>query len=386
MRFAKRANWCLESNPLSALLEKKRSRGEKILDLTESNPTRCNFGYLKSSILKPFSNSKNLSYSPDPHGLPEAREAVCAYYADKKILVKPEQIFLTASTSEAYSFVFRLLLDPGDLVLAPRPSYPLLDYLADLNDVKLDFYSLRYQSGWGIDLEGLQQNFQRKPKAIIVVNPNNPTGNFVAEAEAKRIVQLCQNQEAAIISDEVFLDFQNPWPLASSTRCERHPLSIASTGGILTFTLSGISKILGLPQMKLSWIVVSGPEKLRREAVEKLEVIADTYLSVNTPSQRALPVWLSRREPILSEIRERVIANRKFLPQALAADGGWYAVLPLKAGLSDDAAAMQLLEKENVLTYPGYFYNFEQNNFLVLSLLAESKIFKEAGRRLSVVL
>ncbi len=409
MSFAKRTNWFLGANPLSALLEEKRKRGDKVFDLTESNPTECGFSYLEPSLLSTFSNKKNLVYHPDSHGLLEAREAVCRYYADKKIAVDPGQIFLTASTSEAYSFLFRLLLDPGDGVLAPRPSYPLLDYLAGLNDAQLDFYRLEYQNAWAIDLEDLKPAFEKNPKAIVVVNPNNPTGNFVTEEETARIVQLCRDGEVALISDEVFLDYawkakDLPGPAARVPHKSDAPgtsdlwaipllaspaKSFASSNHVLTFTLSGISKILGLPQMKLSWIVVSGPEKLRKTAIEKLEVIADTYLSVNTPSQWALPIWLSCRETIIAEIRQRVIANRHLLGDTLnsqripTSQGGWYVLLPLKIGLSDDVAAMRLLERENVLTHPGYFYNFEEGHFLVVSLLPKTNLFKEAVERIA---
>jgi len=368
MNFSKRTNWADSSNALSQLLSSKRKNKEKILDLTESNPTRCGF------------NSENIPYDPDPHGLLEAREAVCRYYADKKTRVTPDQIFLTAGTSEAYAFLFRLLADPRDRILAPEPSYPLLDYLAGLNDVLLQKYLLKYDGGWGMDLDSIVG----AGKAIVVVNPNNPTGNFVKRHERDELNRMAKTREMAIISDEVFLDF------AFDDR-RGPPPTFAGNGDALTFTMSGISKILGLPQMKLSWIVVSGPEDLKRQAIEKLELIADTYLSVSTPSQKALPKWLENREKITGEILKRVRKNRSALREYLRdnksvrlldAEGGWYAVLEIDSLKNDEELALDLLKNKNVFVHPGYFFDFPKGNFLVLSLLPEPKIFGKGIKHL----
>ena len=282
MKFSQRTDWLTTANPLTQRIEEKKKDGVRLIDLTESNPTRCGFNFLNESRLRPFSDIRNLSYDPDPQGLLEARKAVCAYYAEKKISVHPEQIFLTAGTSEAYGFILRLLCDARDLVVIPRPSYPLLDYLATLADVDTIRYFLCYEKNrWRISAESLGIPFIEKPKALILVNPNNPTGNFVSSEELRPINEMCRQSETAIICDEVFLDFAFDPKNAK-------PVSLAQNREALTFTLSGVSKILGLPQMKLSWIVVSGPEELREKAIERLEIIADTYLSVNTPSQRAV--------------------------------------------------------------------------------------------------
>ncbi len=374
MNFSKRTDWATSSNKISKLLSDKRKNKEKILDLTESNPTRCGF------------NSENILYDPDPHGLWEAREAVCRYYADKKTKVTPDQIFLTASTSEAYAFLFRLLANPGDSILAPEPSYPLFDYLAGLNDVSLRKYALRYEEEWRINLDSIAAAGLKPAltKAIIVVNPNNPTGNFVKRHERDELNRMAKTRETAIISDEVFLDFAFDNFVGVSQ-------TFAGNRDALTFTLGGISKILGLPQMKLSWIVVSGPEDLKRQAIEKLELIADTYLSVSTPSQKALPEWLGNREQITGEILKRVRGNRNTLREhlrdkksmrLLEAEGGWYAVLEVDSPKNDEELALDLLKNKNVFVHPGYFFDFPKGNFLVLSLLPEPKIFGKGIKHL----
>ena len=387
MRFSKRTNWEASSNRLSKTVERKRKEGCPLIDLTESNPTRCSFNYLKPDFLKPLADPKSLLYEPDPRGLLEAREAVCHYYSAKGIKVEPDQVFLTASTSEAYTFLFRLLLDTGDTALAPRPSYPLFSYLSDLNDVQLEHYSLAYESGWFIDFQSLERHFHRNPKALILVNPNNPTGNFVHEDEREFLNGLCGNREMSIISDEVFNDFN----LSGDAK---QPASYAGNELALTFTLGGISKILGLPQMKLSWIVVSGPQEICKKAAERLEIIADTYLSVNTPAQWALSAWLPESGPVIEEIRRRLSDNREYLIQTmkgkesvrvLKCEGGWYAVLEISVSLSDEELALNLLEKQNVLTYPGYFFDFPEGNFIVLSLLPKAETFKEGVNRILVV-
>ncbi len=387
MRFSKRTSWEAGSNRLSKAVELKRKEGTPLIDLTESNPTRCSFSYLNSDYLKPLTDSKNLLYEPDPRGLLEAREAVCHYYSVKGIKVEPDQVFLTACTSEAYTYLFRLLLDTGDMAVAPRPSYPLFSYLSDLNDVQLAHYSLAYEGAWFIDFQSLERHFPKDPRALILVNPNNPTGNFVHEDEREFLNGLCGSRDMSIISDEVFNDF-------SLTGKVKQPTSFAGNELALTFTLGGISKILGLPQMKLSWIILSGPREIRKKAAERLEIIADTYLSVNTPTQRALSTWLPKSGPVIEEIQKRLSDNLEYLTEALKGkesvrvlecEGGWYAVLEMTAFLSDEELALKLLEKQNVLTYPGYFFDFPEGNFLVLSLLPKAETFKEGVDRILVV-
>lgn len=388
MKFSRRTEWPTHTNALTEMRDKKRAAGEAVVDLAESNPTRCAFRFLNPSLVEPLADVAALRYSPDPRGLLSAREAVCAYYRDKKIVIQPEQVFLTASTSESYSFLFRLLCDAHDTVLAPRPSYPLFDYLAALNDVDLERYDLVYEKGWRIGRAELSTAFREKPKALLVVNPNNPTGNFVSADERKFLNALCAAAGSSVIADEVFLDFawQGMEPESA--------LSLANNKEVLTFVMSGASKILGLPQMKLGWIVVNGPDAARRAAIERLEIIADTYLSVNTPSQLALPVWLAGRQAALDEIRERLRENFKMLCdqvrqnprlEVIPGEGGWYAVLKVNGSRAgDEALALSLLQKENVFTHPGYFFDFAESEYLVLSLLPPKDVFQEGVRRLAL--
>ena len=327
-------------------------------------------------------------YDPDPHGLLESRLAVCRYYANKNIHVSPEQIFLTAGSSEAYNFLFRLLADPGELVLAPKPGYPLFDYLSDLNDIQQIKYPLIYTGAWRIDMAKLETLLKERPRALIFVNPGNPTGNFVSKSEREAANKLCRNSDTALISDEVFLDFI--WNTKDNS-----PASFAGNNEVLTFSLGGVSKMLGLPQMKVSWIVVSGPEPAKQEAIKKLEVISDTYLSVNTSSQRALPFWFSRQQEIAEEIRQRVLHNLAYLEKkmnelknvrVMHAEGGWQAILEARASsLNDEETVLRLLEEKNVLIHPGYFFDLADGNFFVLSLLLPPQNFQEAVDRLSFV-
>lgn len=381
--FSSKTGWSTHPNAISRLLQEKHHRQTKILDLTESNPTRCLFSFYNTLSLAALSDPRNLLYDADPRGLHEAREAVCRYYADKKIKLTPEQIFLTCSTSEAYGYLFRLLADAGDEILAFEPSYPLFETLADLNDVHLKKIPLVYHDSWQLNREGLEQSLTPQTKALLLIHPNNPTGHFVSAAEREFLRAACVKNSCALIVDEVFLDYA--WSYDSQAE------SFAGQQEVLTFTLSGISKILGLPQMKLSWIVVSGPPALRQEALRRLEVIADAHLSVNTPSQRALPDWMKLRQAVISEINERVRGNYYFLEEKLRQDsalqllkteGGWYAVLRSVASVNDEAFVMELLEKQNVLVYPGFFFDFAQENFWVLSLLPKLPVFQEGVDRL----
>ena len=383
LKFSGRTDWPRVRNRLTQILESKKKSGTPLIDLTESNPTRCGFGYLTPELLKPLSDPGNLAYEPDPHGLRKAREEICGYYSEKGVSLHADQIFLTAGTGEAYAFLFRLLCDPGDPVLLPRPGYPLLDYLADLNDVKPVFYDLSYQDAWRMDEKSFPKHFF-KTKAVLVVNPNNPTGNYVTREESAFISGVCLKNQCAVISDEVFFDFS--WEGSNQER-----KSFAGCADALSFTLGGLSKFLGLPQMKLGWIVVNGPRKEKEEAIQRLEIIADTYLSVNTPVQNALPVWFQNYKGIIREIRERCLQNRRFLTQALEAakpvrllggEGGWYAMLSLGGFVSDGSLAVRLLEEYNVLLHPGYFFNTGSGREIVLGLLSPAPVFREGVERL----
>src|SRR5213594_63573 len=333
--FAKRTNWNLTPNRLSEALAAHRAAGKPLLDLTVSNPTECGFEYDSGAILDALRNPTALSYEPNPKGLESARRAVAGYYADRKEEVSAEDIFLTTSTSEAYSYIFRTLCDPGDELLIPSPSYPLFDFLADIQDVRLVRYPLLYDHGWQIDFHALEQAITPHTRGVIVVHPNNPTGHFAKQAEIEKLNSICSAREIAIIADEVFLDF--------ALEGDR-PASFAANRGAPTFTLSGLSKISGLPQMKAAWVIAGGPEEWKREALARLEVIADTYLSVNAQVQLAMPKFLEVRHAFQEQVIDRVRRNLAELGRQLTTqkavsrlkvEGSWCAVLRVPATGSD---------------------------------------------------
>jgi len=381
--FAQRTNWPLAANKLSADLERLHNERVPILDLTESNPTRCGFSYLQDDIVNSLAEKNNLNYTPLPRGGLRAREAISRYYKEKKFLVSAEQIFLTASTSEAYSYLFRLLVDPGGQVLFPRPSYPLFTFLGDLNDLQMDTYPLIYDGKWAIDISRMSHALCDDTKAVVLVNPNNPTGSFICRGELEKINALCKKTNAALICDEVFADF-------AFTQNEDR-VSLVDNDQVLTFILGGVSKSLGMPQMKLSWIIVNGPKHLAEEASARLDVIADTYLSVNTPTQNAFPAWLSNRKEIQGEINARIRQNLDFLKkktqtvhecELLNAEGGWYAVLKIPDTYSEEKWALTFLNKDHVFIHPGYFFDFDNEAFAVVSLLPAGHIFQEGIQRI----
>ena len=381
--FSQRTGWSLSSNQLIARLTTLQNEGKPIIDLTESNPTRCGISYPQDEILSVFHDTKNIIYEPSSQGIVEARRAICGYYKEKSFDISSERIFLTASTSEGYSFLFRLLLNPHDHILVPRPSYPLFEYLANLNDVAIDNYSLVYEDGWDIDMDSLEKSVSSQTRAIVLVNPNNPTGSFVKREEIAQINRMCQKYNLAIICDEVFLDYPFDGKNEKST-------SLVGNPEVLTFVLSGISKSLGLPQMKLGWGVVSGPKDLVDEAINRLEIILDTYLSVNTPAQNALKAWFLLRPGIQKEIHRYLNENRQFLFKNISTldqcsylngEGGWYAVLSLPKKLSEEDWVNLFLEKDYVFTHPGYFFDFQDEPYVVLSLLCAPEIFKEGVSR-----
>ena len=380
--FAKRTNWNLTPNRLSEALAAHRAAGKPLLDLTVSNPTESGFEYDGAAILDALRNPAALSYEPNPKGLESARRAVAGYYADRGENVSAEDIFLTTSTSEAYSYVFRTLCDPGDELLIPSPSYPLFDFLADIQDVNLVRYPLLYDHGWQIDFHALEKAITPRTRGIIVVNPNNPTGHFVKRAEIMKLNSICSAREMAIIADEVFLDF--------ALEGER-PASFAANRGAPTFTVSGLSKICGLPQMKAAWLIASGPQEWKREALARLEVIADTYLSVNASVQLAIPKFLELRHAFQKQVIERVRRNLGELDRQLATqrsvsrlkvEGGWCAVLRVPATRSDEDLAIDLLSTHGVSVHPGHFYDFPFDGYLVLSLLTPNEVFGEGTKRL----
>ena len=386
--FASRTNWNLTPNPLSAALAERRAAGKAVLDLTASNPTDCGFAYDAEAILAALQNPAAFSYAPDSRGLLAAREAVCGYYAERGDRITPDNLVLTTSTSEAYSFVFRLQCEPGDEVLVPQPSYPLFDFLADLHDVKLVRYPLFYDHGWQIDFHALRQVLTGRTRAVIVVNPNNPTGNFCKAAEMAELNDICGARRMAIIADEVFLDYSLlPEP----------PRSFVTNDSAPTFTMSGLSKIAGLPQFKASWLAVSGPPEWKRDALERLEVIADTFLSMNAPVQHAIPKLLGLRAAFQRQLHARVRENLTELDRQLTArqpsidnrgiarlevEGGWYAVLTLPASCSSDEVTLRLLTDDGVYVHPGHFYEFAGDRALVVSLITPPADFAAGVERL----
>jgi alanine-synthesizing transaminase len=380
--FSSRTDWLLAPNRLTRQLEERRRQRLPVLDLTESNPTRCGFTP-DPEILKSLLDRRSLVYEPDPRGLLVARQAVCDYYAARGVDITSEQVFLTTSTSEAYTFAFRLLADPGDSVIAPQPSYPLFDFLAGINDLKVVSYSLQYEGDWRMDLEDMSDCWLPRAKAMIVVHPNNPTGSYVKPCELNFAIQCCGQNQGALIADEVFADYVLE---AGRDLVPSH----AAVSEVLTFTLSGLSKISALPQIKLGWMVVNGPEKELKTALERLEVIADTYLSVGTPVAYALPAMLELRKTVQPRIIERLKSNLLWLDQQTAncrevtrlkIGGGWYAVLKVPESVSDEDWAVELLTGDGVLVHPGHFYDFPDDGYLVLSLLTEESVFREATSR-----
>ena len=382
-----RTGWDLTPNRLSSVLEARRRRGEPVLDLTETNPTRVGIPY-PPDLLAPLADPAALTYEPSPRGLASAREAVSADHARRGVTVDPGRVLLTASTSEAYAWLFKLLCDPGDAVLVPRPSYPLFAYLARLESVDVHPYALSYDGEWHLDPDAVRDAVTPRTRAVVVVSPNNPTGSFVTRTEAEALLELGAERGLAVISDEVFADY-------SFGSDPRRAASLAGDGAALAFSLGGLSKSCGLPQLKLAWIAVSGPEKWRAPALARLEVVADTYLSVSTPVQRAAPALLARRRELQRPIAERVAANRDALRRRLGAgspasllgaEGGWSAILQVPATESEEQRVTRLLEEQGVLVHPGYFFDFPCEAFLVLSLLPPRDVFEEAIDRILAVL
>jgi alanine-synthesizing transaminase len=383
-RFSRRTGWKLTPNRLTEALLEVRA-GREILDLTLSNPTRAGIRYDAGSILKSLADPAVLDYDPQPKGLRYARDAVAQYYscgADTLVReVDPEYLVLTTSTSEGYSYIFRLLANPGDEMLVPKPSYPLFDFLAGLHDVKLKPYPLIFDHGWQIDLHALERAISKRTHAVIVVHPNNPTGSYVTDVERGALNVFCREHKQALIVDEVFLDYAHDGTPRST---------FANNQDVLTFTLSGLSKIAGLPQMKLGWIAVSGPEEEVSAAMQRLEVIADTYLSLNAPVQLAAATLLEQRKKIQPQVTHRVRANLAELDRQLsqqqvcarlAIEGGWYAVLRVPVTQSDEDLAVTILRDACVLVHPGHFYDFPADGFLVLSLITQPQEFCEGVRR-----
>jgi alanine-synthesizing transaminase len=380
--FSARTGWTRAPNRLSAALESRRRSGATVLDLTETNPTRAGLR-APADLLSALADPAALAYEPEPLGRRAAREAVAADARRHGAAVDPDRIVLTASTSEAYAFAFKLLCDPGDAVLVPRPSYPLFEYLAGLESVEVRPYPVRYDGRWHIDVAELAEAVTPRTRAVVVVSPNNPTGSFVKATEAEAIGEVAARRGIAVLSDEVFADFPLRDDLTRVT-------TLLADGPALTLCLGGLSKSCGLPQLKLAWMAVAGPPGARQEARDRLEVVADTYLSVSTPVQHAAPAVLARRPELQAPIRDRIRANLARLQQEAAGtpatvldvEGGWSAVLHVPATRGEEEWVLALVERDGVLVHPGYFFDFPAEAYLVLSLLPPPESFAEGVRRL----
>lgn len=387
MRFSQRTTW-EEANDEFARAVARLPRGQpEVIDLAVANPAACGLGPAPEATLEPLKASAAMQYTPDPLGIRSAREAVCGYYGRRGAGIDADQVCLTTSTSEAYSFLFRLLADPGDEVLIARPSYPLFDLLARLDDVVLREYPLLYEpgyaadeGGWSVDMEALAASVTPRTRAIIVVHPNNPTGHYVSASERQELVALCAERGLALIVDEVFLDY-------ALDLAPQHK-TFAGEEGCLCFVLSGISKVCALPQMKVSWMTVSGPATQRAEALRRLEIVADTFLSLNAPAQHALGSWLEASVVTQQAIRERLRTNVRALDERLKGSlgsrlglqGGWTAVLRVPRYADGEEFALAALRR-GALVQPGRFYGLGDGH-CVVSLLTAPEVWREGLRRL----
>ncbi len=373
--FSSRSGIDRQPNALSLALDQARASGRTIRDLTLSNPTRAGLPYASEAILAALTQPEALRYEPEPFGLPAARQAVAAHFAERGVEVEPQRIALTASTSEAYGFALKLLCDPGDEVLVPAPSYPLLEHLAGYESVRLSRYPLSYDGAWHIDLDELGRRVGERTRAIIVVSPNNPTGSYLKQDELRALEKL----GLPLISDEVFAGY----PLMDDPR---RAASALEAQGLLVFSLGGLSKLAALPQMKLAWAALGGPAALVDEALGRLELVADTYLSVGTPVQLALPALLGSRttaeQAILARCRDNLAALRRELDGSAATplhvEGGWYAVVRLPATRSEEEWVLALLER-GVLVQPGWFYDFETEPYVIVSLLTPERELRDGA-------
>jgi alanine-synthesizing transaminase len=384
--FSRRTAWDRSDNRLTALLHELRGEGRHLVDLTESNPTRCVIADM-THLLALFGHPRGISYAPHALGLPSARAAVAQFFQARGLPADPERVFLSASTSEAYAWIFKLLCENGDRVMIPAPSYPLFDYLARLENVEIDRYPLLRDEAWRIDFFALEQSIVRaagRARAIVLVHPNNPTGSFVRRDEAEQLSALAVQYGLALVVDEVFAEY------AHGVLPDNRLPSFAVERRALTFVMAGLSKSLLLPQCKVGFTLVCGPDELVQEALARLEVIADTYLSVSTPAQGALPELLAARDEVQSAMRARVAANLSALDSAigkagplaavrrLPMDGGWYAILEVARTRDEDAWVELLVRDHGVIVHPGYFFEMDRDGFLVVSLLLEPSKFGPA--------
>lgn len=385
--FSSRLAWQQPLNAWTELLAAKRAAGARLIDLTESNPTRVGIPYPADELRAALADPGSLTYEPSPRGWRGAVEAVAADHARRGFAVDPERILLTASTSEAYGFLFKLLCDPGDVVLVPQPSYPLFDFLVALEGLRLARYPLVWDGAWTVDLDAVAALLDEEPRvrALLIVSPNNPTGSYLKRAELQGLASLAARRGVALVCDEVFAEY----PASDTPDPRRVALAAAEDVEALTFSLGGLSKSAGLPQLKLAWIVAGGPPALVADAMDRLELVADSYLSVSTPVMRATPRILALAEGPRAAIRERVRRNRAYLAASIGqdspltlrpAEGGWYAILRYPNTVTDEELALALLRDRGVMAHPGYFFdNPTDQTLLVVSLLPREEDVAAAG-------
>jgi hypothetical protein len=380
--FSNRLTFDAPTNRLSAALDAMRAAGTPFDDLTASNPTCVGLAY-PARLLDGLSAPAGLRYDPQPLGARAARQAVSADLRRRGLAAPADRVVLTASTSEAYALLFKLLCDPGDQVIVPVPSYPLFEFLAGLEAVTIRAVPLEYHGEWAVDVEALRRATTPRTRAVVLVNPNNPTGSYLKRHELEAIAAHCASHGLAIIGDEVFAEYVLDADLPRTT-------SVLGQRKALTFSLGGLSKSLGLPQLKLGWMVVGGPDDVARQAIDRLELICDTYLSVATPVQEALPSLLAAGAAVRTLIRDRVTRNYRALRglaqrhpsvTVLQAEGGWYGIVQVAAMQTEESLVLQLLEQERVLVHPGYFFDFPREAFLVVSLLPPPEVFDRAMAR-----
>ncbi len=380
--FSNRLPSDLATTRLADAVQRFRTSGRPLVDLTESNPTRAGFDY-PDGLFAPLADRRGLTYAPSPFGSAEARQAVAADYARRGVDVAPDRIVLTTSSSEAYSLLFKTLADAGDEVLVPQPSYPLFDYLTRLDCVVPRPYALDYHGRWSIDFDSVERALTSRTRAIVIVSPNNPTGSYVRREELDRLAAIVAEREVAIIADEVFADYQ------LDTESASHAGHVTSRADVLTFALGGLSKSVGMPQVKLGWIAVAGPRAAVDAALRRLEHVCDTYLSVSTPVQGAAPDLLRSGAAVRAQIADRVRENYLALRTQTAAipsctvlesEGGWYGVLQVPSLESEQRLVLRLLD-DGVLVHPGYFYDFARESFLVVSLLPRGDVFRDGVAR-----
>lgn len=382
--FSKRSIWDFKVNRITELLKQIENVGESIIDLTESNPTKVGLNYSCEKTLKPLYNIKNLEYSPDPKGLLDARESICKFYEKNGVFLEPENLLLTSGSSDAYNYIFRLITNPGDEILVSAPSYPLLSYLSQLNDINLKYYKLIYDGEWHIDFDSVKKSLSPRTRIFVCINPNNPTGSYIKRDEYEQISEIALQNNLVIISDEVFWDYNIISDMSSI-------ISFSNCHDVPTFTLNGISKLLALPQMKLGWIVINGPASFRLSAMNRLELISDTFLNVNIPSQNALSKWFETMQNVFNELSERIRKNYDYLLnnintniplQLFNVEGGWNAILRLPNIYKDEEWVEIFLKKSGVYVHPGYFYDFEYESCIVLSLIINPSKFQEGVNNL----